>query len=305
MKVVFCTLASKDYFAGAERLFKSIRHHWKSDDLEFILFTDDVCVSDTVEGLFQRIIQIPNGSDGLISSETNPRLKFTLHKLSILNFFENNRSIDRLVFFDSDLLCTANLDYLLQPELNKFDFLAVRDFACEEYYYSEISKLGLDSKKIINSGVFILNRSLLRTLNSAIIDDVTSSSGKSYDGGDQGFFNYVIQNSHVKLGLLPLRFNYPLDPHYPFVARPPSLIHFTGQKPWATSDLATLLPWDRWIYQYWDVFETKLNRRRYFSQLNPHFFFIWYRRGMSLFWHKTCKRQLMCINRLRKLWAST
>jgi len=279
MRVAFVTLASEDYFLGATKLFASIKEKTKSDNFDCILFTNDIADESIFSELFDEVRSLPATPKEIVSSAKVPRFRFTLNKLYILEFLKHS-SFDRVIFLDSDLMCLSTLEYLLNPKLNKYDFLAARDFACGEYYSAEISELGLDPKIIFNTGCFILNRSILKTLNYEQLISTILSSTKSYDGGDQGYFNFMIQNSNVKLGTLPLRFNYPLDTNYPSIWMPPSLVHFSGEKPW--SPILRIPKWDRGVYKYW---ECAVPSRTGYSSHCSNLILSWWLRNFRVSYH--------------------
>lgn len=162
------------------------------------------------------------------------------------------------------------------------------------YYSREISELHLDPDKIFNTGCFVINRSILDVLTYDELISTVTNSAKSYDGGDQGYLNFIVQNSSLNLGKLPLRFNYPLDTNYPYVWRPPSLIHFSGEKPWSSG--AQILSWDLPIYQLWN--SANRNRsNRYFSVVA-----IWLLRNIRIFVDKKYVRfKLFFISLLRRV----
>lgn len=274
------TLASKDYFPGAKKLFESIKEHTKSEDYSCILISDEPSSRDYFGSLFDEIVDLPVLADSIFSSENVPRFRFTLHKLYVLDFLDSSH-FDRVVFFDSDLMCLSNLDYLLEPELNDFDLLAVRDFACNKYYSTEIAQLNLDSSLIFNSGCFILNRRILTTLNYKDLTSLVSNSDVSYDGGDQGYFNYVVQNSNLTFGQLPLKFNYPLDTNYPRIWRSPALVHFSGSKPWDST--YSIHKWDEAFYRLWRK-EQEVSRSR--NSLFAHPTVLWWFRNVRVFMHR-------------------
>lgn len=274
MRIAFVTIASEDYFPGAMRLFESIHKHTNSNRFSSILFSNNSEAVAYFGELFNEIFLLPELPEELRSNTSVARFRFTLHKLYILEFLKKS-NFDRIVFFDCDLLCCFNLNYLLELDLNKYHFLAVRDFACTNYYSQEIEELGLDSERIFNTGCFILNRKILDVLSYQDLITEISNSTKSYDGGDQGYFNFIIQNSNAKLGTLPLRFNYPLDANYPLLWWPPSLVHFSGIKPWSTE-----IPspnYDKSIFSIWHK-----GRDNRLIGIYAHLVLVWYLRNFQI-----------------------
>jgi lipopolysaccharide biosynthesis glycosyltransferase len=293
MRVAFVTMASEDYFPGAIKLFSSIKLQNPTLEFESILLSNEPANNSEISDLFDEIVILPKKRIRLAHSELVPRFQFTLNKLYVLDYFEKS-SFDRLVFFDADLLCTSPLTSFLSPKLNKFDFLAVRDFASMNYYSDKISFLGLDSNRIFNSGCFVLNRSILDAISYSDLIRIAEKSNYSYDGGDQGYFNYALQNSTVRFGRLSLRFNYPLDINYPWTLNPPSLIHFSGEKPWLSSHNHP--SWDSHVYQWWRA-EGKW-KNRWFSQNSPNVW-SWQARYIGIFRYKCEIRFRLLYIRLR------
>ena len=292
MRAAFITLASDDYFLGAQQLFQSIKLKTKVREYKCILLSNEEHAQEFFGDLFDEIQRFPAISVEVPSSLVVPRFEFTLNKLYALAYLEQS-GFDRVIFLDSDLMCLSNLDFLLHSDLNDYQILAVLDLACERYYPIEISNLGLNPSKIFNTGCFILNKSILDTLDYKNLITKVTTSVKSYDGSDQGYWNFVVQNSEVKFGELPLRFNYPLDMNYPLIWRPPALVHFTGAKPW---NFASHNPyWDKAIYKYFS-FKSKLPE--WFDELA--FKQIWYLRNIFINVLRVSKKSLYVLKRLSR-----
>jgi hypothetical protein len=125
------------------------------------------------------------------------------------------------------------------------------------YYGDSIKNLGLEPRKMFNTGCFILNRSILKSLSYEKLISEVSNSDHSYDGSDQGYLNYLVQKLEISYGELPLHVNYPLDVYYPLVLRPPALVHFTGAKPW--NDYKNAPMWDKKIYRLYEAENFRFN----------------------------------------------
>ena len=276
MRTAIVTLSSVDYFIGASRLIKSIKIRTHSADVKYILFTNDAKAREYFGDLFHEIVLLTPLPVNIKASSTIPRFQFTLNKLYALAFLENS-SFDRIIFVDSDILCLYSIDFLLKPELNAYQFLAVRDHACAKYYPLEISRLGLNSLNIFNTGCFVINRSILNVINYNDLISKVSKVTKSYDGGDQGYLNFLIQNSNIIFGELPLRYNYPLDINYPIIWQPPSLVHFAGVKPWNFE--SAVAPWDKSIFQYYNL--------ESFNSRGGGLIKIWYLRNIHIILYRS------------------
>lgn len=283
LKVAFVTLASEDYFPGAKRLVESVKQKTRGHEYEFLLLTDCNQASEYFGELFSQIEQVPLHQVNLAASSKVPRFIFTQYKMYVLEILRSH-DFDRIIFLDSDLLCLSTLAFLLDQELNACDFLAVRDHASMKYYSSEITEIGLDVDEIFNSGMFIINRSFLRKLDYISLVEMVSDGLKSYDGGDQGYWNYAIQNSSVSFRHLPLRFNYPLDVNYPFKLFPPALVHFTGEKPWFNPGIIPV--WDNSLYKFWNLPNLEIVQKSFYRKLLFRNGSVpWLARVASLIWH--------------------
>jgi Glycosyl transferase family 8 len=282
MRIAVVTLSTADYFPGTKKLFTSLKLKSKLDDVACILFSNEPHAKNYFGALFDEIVSLPPVPSGIPASLVVPRFVVTLHKLYALAFLEGS-NFDRVIFLDSDIMCLASIDFLFDSELNQHHFLAARDFACYKYYPLEISTIGLDPLRIFNSGCFILNRSILNVLNYKNLISAISTTAKSYDGGDQGYLNFIVQNSDIIFGELPIRFNYPLDTNYPLLWWPPTLVHFSGEKPW---NVQSQIPsWDRAIYKLYN-----LGDRTWGGQIGIPIVYFWYLRNIHMYLHHTLYR---------------
>ena len=284
MRTAFITLATKDYFPGAKKLFASINELTKSKDFDCFLFSNDPDADVFFGSLVKEVIKMPIIKDEVKFNPEVPRFKVTLFKMYALKFLEESK-YDRVVFLDSDLMCLSSLEFLLNPELAKYQFLAARDFASIIYFSEEIKKLELEPEEIFNTGCFILNRSILDVINFEKLILEISNTQNSYDGSDQGYWNYIVQKFEVSFFELPTKFNYPLDVNYPLLFLPPVILHFTGEKPWSYSDRVPI--WDKKIYQYYNLEERASALPSFSKNLNRlRLFWLWSYRSIQIIGNK-------------------
>jgi lipopolysaccharide biosynthesis glycosyltransferase len=284
VRTAFITLATKDYFPGAKKLFASINELTKSKDFDCFLFSNDPEAGAYFGSLVKEVIKMPIIKDEVKFNPEVPRFKVTLFKMYALKFLEESE-YDRVVFLDSDLMCLSSLEFLLKPELAKYQFLAARDFASTIYFSKEIKKLELEPKEIFNTGCFILNRSILHVINYEKLILEISNTQNSYDGSDQGYWNYIVQKFEVSFFELPTKFNYPLDVNYPLLFLPPVILHFTGEKPWSYSNRVPI--WDKKIYQYYNLEERVSALPSFSKNLNRlRLFWLWSYRSIQIIGNK-------------------
>jgi lipopolysaccharide biosynthesis glycosyltransferase len=233
LKIAIATLATNDYLPGAHALFKSLQTFNDLTAIDLICFSneiDSIKASTMPEVSFIPLLEMP-------LFETNKkvtRFAFTLYKFQIFQFIESS-DYDRVIFIDSDIFCAGSIELLFQEKYSSYPLWAVRDFACGTYYSDQIENVSLNASRIINSGLLLINREFTRQLTYVDLIKILRTEGVSYDGGDQGYLNWLISRKGISIGRLDPSMNYPLDPHWPRRLTPPALIHFTGKKPWEGS----------------------------------------------------------------------
>ncbi len=284
MRTAFITLATKDYFLGAKKLFISINELTKSKDFDCFLFSNDPEATVFFGSLVKEVVKMPIIKDDVKFNPEVPRFKVTLFKMYALKFLEESE-YDRVVFLDSDLMCLSSLEFLLKPDLASYQFLAARDFASIIYFREEINNLELDPKEIFNTGCFVINRTILDVLNYEKLILEISNTQNSYDGSDQGYWNYIVQRFKVSFFELPIKFNYPLDVNYPLLFLPPVIVHFTGEKPWSYSNRIPI--WDKKIYQYYNLEERASAQSSLSKDFNRlRLFWLWSFRSIQIIGNK-------------------
>jgi lipopolysaccharide biosynthesis glycosyltransferase len=230
MRIAICTVATRDYITGAEILFGSLRLFNNLTAYDLICFTD-VKESDRpnmLQGV--RLIPLSEKLQSMPTSSNVPRFHLTLQKFQAIKLLEEEK-FDFVVLIDSDIMCSRKLpiDSLFESPA---PLKGVLDYACEAHYGLELKVAQLEPRQVINTGFLVISRDLLSYVNYETIEHQLIPAGHSYDGGDQGYFNWIIQKFGIPVEHLNLNFNYALDINYPLVVSPPSMLHFTGGKPW-------------------------------------------------------------------------
>lgn len=138
-------------------------------------------------------------------------------------------TIDTLLYLDSDIVVTGELNGLLELDIENH-FL----YASEELLTTNVSRLnsyGVPIKKYFNSGVLLINLRLWRSTSvSTYLMDTAEAYKSKLVLPDQDVLNIYFAE---KWALLPMTFN-PTNLHAHYVpGSTPILIHFTGgSKPW-------------------------------------------------------------------------
>lgn len=138
-------------------------------------------------------------------------------------------TIDTILYMDSDLVVTGQLDGLLELDMkNKFLY------ASEEFLTTNVSRLnsyGVQIRRYFNSGVLLINLSLWRSKSVSeglIITAITYRSKLILP--DQDVLNIYFANNWA---LLPMIYNSTDSILKNNVYLPPIVVHFTGgSKPW-------------------------------------------------------------------------
>jgi len=263
MKVAVVTLATPDYVTGALNLFRSIRMN-VSMNYKSVLLIPDTSIMLIRDETIHQTISVPSHLFPIFSESPTPRFNVTLLKLFLIKFFEES-DFDRIIFFDSDMLCVGNIDYLFGVELNDYDMAAVRDFACYKYYKNNIDRLRLSASEIINSGCLVINRSVLNRISFFEMLPLLQVEDLSYDRGDQGYWNYFVRYFNISVSLIDIQFNYPLDVNSPLKLSLPKIIHYTGHKPW--DDTNRILVSQKIFYFFYRKFSSGFNTYKFIDTL--------------------------------------
>ena len=231
MKIAIVTLATENYLIGMRNLYLSIQNlDHDLNEIEFICISDN---QDKFEYVGNKKIKYEHLLDlsKFSGIKLNDRFSTTINKFQIFEILQKG-GFDRLIFFDSDLLCVSKITSLFEIEFSDKAFLAVKDYACGRYYGEVINKIGLNANLVFNTGLMVLNRKILDDLDFSKITRFLESDMESYDNGDQGLFNFIFQKLNISVTFLPVEYNDALDFNYPVSFTFPKLIHFTGFKPW-------------------------------------------------------------------------
>ncbi|TCH64447.1 glycosyltransferase [Acinetobacter sp. ANC 4862] len=144
------------------------------------------------------------------------------YRLSIAEILKNK--VEKFLYLDADILCTASIDEILSINMNNYILAAVED----KFMKSEdIKNLGLNSNnKYFNSGVLLINTKAWIEFN--VVEKFTKLiSERIYEYPDQDVLNIILQN---KVYFLNEKFNFftknkEVDPIF---------IHFVSTpKPWS------------------------------------------------------------------------
>ncbi len=217
------TLATGDYWKGAEVLFRSLESHGLPNDIDRIVLSDD-----PTSLKFATKVSVGSRYTGVKTKQG--QFAETAKKLAALTL-----DYDRIIMIDSDVFCLQDCSLLWSNDICSLPFYAVQDSASIVYYPKEIERLGLKKSLIFNAGVMVYNRNRMPGLHDDLLASIKQGDCESYDGGDQGYLNAYFQNTQQEIGRLPTGYNYLLDLN---MAQLPEhatyLFHFAGNglKPW-------------------------------------------------------------------------
>ncbi|KAL0344858.1 UNVERIFIED_CONTAM: putative UDP-glucuronate:xylan alpha-glucuronosyltransferase 4 [Sesamum radiatum] len=241
--------SSEAYVCGAIALAQSIIQSNSTKDL--VLLADDHISEKSIHGLqsagwkIKRIKRIRSPH-----SKKDAYNEWNYSKLRIWQL----REYDKVMFIDSDLIVTRNLD----------------DF----FIYPQLSAVGND-KHIFNSGLMLVEPSMC-TFKTLMKKRFVVGS---YNGGDQGFLNEVFPWWHrLPAKLNQLKF-FGSDHDYTHeIPHDMYTIHYLGLKPWMcykdydcnwdkseTQIFASDSANERW----WSVYDTMPKKLRHFCSLTP------------------------------------
>ena len=250
LKTAVVTLATGEYLRGAKVLFHSLAKHGMPDNITRIVlnsnpnlpkldFAERVSFEDVYQG---------------IETKTG-QFKETAKKFRALTL-----DFDRIIIIDSDIFCLQNCDFLWSNQISKLAFYAVHDSAAIQYYPEKIKELGLDKSLMMNAGTMVYNKWRMPDLHDHLLESIKKGICKTYDGGDQGYFNAFFQMNLEPIGYLPPGYNFCPDPNMPQVlpyAR--YLFHFAGgSKPWDSKPPRRSREYRKYAEQ-WKAYEKEIS----------------------------------------------
>ncbi len=157
-------------------------------------------------------------------------------------------SVDRIFYFDVDMIINASLSDLYHMDLQDRDLWVVED--CDSAYFTgqmnkKLQEIGApmlpEDYRYFNSGMLLMNMERLREYSFDRYLDAIKKWEYAMTAPDQDILNYL----HGKnAGYLPgdrynlfARFAHQHEITYDEVKEGVAVVHFTGDKPWATTAL--------------------------------------------------------------------
>jgi len=251
-KIVIATVASGSYVYGAETLFGSIKRCERNVNMRLMrLMTKSDNPSVLLESIGVEQHIITNSSETL-SLHFSERFRGTALKFAAINFLSKINA-DYLVLIDSDIFFNTTNSILSEitydPQIE--NFAGCEDLACRIYYPGLTDYYQGTIGKVFNTGFLVFRQTFFEEGNWLEFTRACREGLlKSYDSGDQGYMNHFAAMNDIKIRWLDLKFNYPLDIHYPKIN--PEIhygIHFTGIKPWFFSPNTN--DYFHWAYRAW------------------------------------------------------
>ena len=216
MKTAFVTCADYNFKPGLNKLHSSLHKH---NDMSGI---DKILISDEIDEFKDYEVISPGEAFEEIPIK-NPRFKKSFYKLLCFSLTE----YDRVIFIDADILCLADISNLF----------ALTDFAAAADDGIRLNNVYKENFKRFNSGVMVINKSLLSlSVYNEMID--YAMSGQSYDSGDQGVINEFMYKHNIKIHYLPMEYNtlkrvyFHHKPIWNKIKNNIKLLHYVGHKPW-------------------------------------------------------------------------
>lgn len=216
MQTAIVVLATDEkHLLGTEVLFHSLKKYGNfPPNITLIVMGQESCNFAEAVPITIDYSWIPS-----VNTYGHTRIKQTINK-----FFALTLPFDKIILLDADIMCVGDCSYLWFKETDSFSIYAAPDTASKLQY----DLMGLDGENIFSSGTSIHNR----PNECDIVQQIKDGNCHSYDGGDQGYFNYYYQKIKPnQWGILPSEYNQCLDKNMPQI-EDKRLIHFTGAKPW-------------------------------------------------------------------------
>uniref|UniRef100_A0A1I7TF78 glycogenin glucosyltransferase n=1 Tax=Caenorhabditis tropicalis TaxID=1561998 RepID=A0A1I7TF78_9PELO len=226
MSQAWITLATNDSYAqGALTLLNSLHSSGTTRKIHCLITTEvSPAVRQELESRFDEVtvVDVFNSNDSEnLALIGRPDLGVTFTKLHCWRLIQYSKA----VFLDADTMIIQNADELF----DRPDFSAAADIGWPDMF---------------NSGVFVFSPSLV--VYRALLSLATS--GRSFDGGDQGLLNEYFNNWRdlPSAHRLPFIYNMTSGEFYSYAAAyrryggQTKIVHFIGaQKPWSSTSSDT------------------------------------------------------------------
>lgn len=197
MNICFVFFCDKRYEVGLNKLLKSLEKY----NFDKILLSNDI-----KNNSFDKIIKYEN----LESKCHIDKLKSVFSKIEIFNI----KNYDRIIYFDSDMLCIGDISYLFSEELNMYDICGVK---------------GKDGR--LNAGMMVINKSIF---DFNPFDECMKiyNKYKILYLADQTIINIFLKNEKIKIGYLSDEYNFSDKEVVENNWKSSRIIHFIKNKPW-------------------------------------------------------------------------
>ncbi len=236
MNVVIVTLLARprkkleevDYFTGFWHLVQSLKRHNRIVP-PIVVMSPDL---DAPPNGADRLVRIDERMFDGIDMVQMAFGKSVYFKLNLFRLNECGLDVDRVVYFDCDMIALASVNSLWDlNRLNEHSIHGVRESA-------ELGLTNPDWRGRLNAGLLVVNRPML---DARVFDTMIAlaRSGKTYDHGDQGVINAWLTefDKWSDVGELPPEFNMPscvrTQGDWEKFAGRIRCLHFAGpRKPW-------------------------------------------------------------------------
>ncbi|GHT45416.1 hypothetical protein FACS189454_04850 [Planctomycetales bacterium] len=163
--------------------------------------------------------------------------------------------LEKAIYLDSDIICTASLRELWETELGGHYIAGAENFAFLNTMKEYPATIGLSPEHIyINSGVLVMNLKKIREDNK--VKELFENQARLACTGkyaEQDTINYTFSG---KIQYLPKQFNYhgwreAKDIEKPDRLLVPNVIHYDGPiKPWVVGQMRKNSPLREWYFRY-------------------------------------------------------
>jgi lipopolysaccharide biosynthesis glycosyltransferase len=220
MKIALTFCSDLEFKKGLDVLYKTLVYHNPSiTKYDFVLMSDEI---KTYKNF--KIINY--------ATKVKTHIKRFEKTFSKLKAFELE-DYDRVVFFDSDIICLGDISLLTSESLSEYCFYAAKD-----------DGVSMSDGDYINSGVMVINKPLLK---KSTFLDLMSIAQEGFEekkrdlngnGSDQTVINNYLKKYNIRYGILETKYNTlkRLFFHHKEIwnnlKNEIRLLHFVGEKPW-------------------------------------------------------------------------
>jgi lipopolysaccharide biosynthesis glycosyltransferase len=273
MRILITTVFDIRYKDAGKALFDSIRRHTDCRGIDFKVITADPEVVATL-GKKNCYFVTPRIQKRYSNVQYGPVLPIDRYLTSWFRYeIFNMTEYDRIICLDADCICVEDISYLFSKRLNRYDIISVEDHIVSKHFTKSIPELeaqGLnlanlvkrveEGKIDIQPALIVANKSIINRDFYKNLLAYANTAPFTY-ANDEGILNDFIYRENLKIGMLPLEWDYQdiyelICPELP-VPEKPIIVHCQETKPFKRERSELDERMHKWFDLWWREFRSE------------------------------------------------